>query len=183
MKRLISTCVLVTALLASCSDAGDSRGFWYYLNERYQLIQVADLGSEAPNAHAYLSLFEKHDYGDFKKQFDIERSVLEFRVRVEDSRPIGFGFVHLYKANVSEPVVNLDVNGYRFSVLSYQFGSYYCPDFSSTEPFYCGLREYIRFRLPVPIGVENETKLLTFEYTKIFEYEYPKEFKDLTWLL
>jgi len=183
MKRLISTCILVTALLASCSDAGDSRGFWYYLNERYQLHQVADLGSESPDAHAYFSLFKEQYYGDFINQFDIEKSVLEFRVKVEDAKPIGFGFVRLYKLNVSEPIVNIDAKGYRFSVLDYQFGSYLCSDFSSTEPFYCGLREYIRFRLPVIVGTENETKLLTFEYTKIFEYEYPKEFKDLTWLL
>lgn len=183
MRRFFLLPALVPLALASCADAGDSRSFSYYLNERYQLRQLADLGDETPFSHAYFSQYSKHETGDFVNWFDKERSVLELRVKVENGRPFGYGFVQLFRKDSDSPVLNLEVLDYHTTVLSYQGGSFFCSSFDEKEPLYFALREWVRFRVPFYIDYEQTTRLLTFEYSKILDYPYPEEFKDLTWLL
>lgn len=173
---------LVLPFLISCSDAGDKRSFYYFLNEEYRMTECADMGAEMPNSHPYFSQFNK-DKVYYTQYFDTTKSLLELRVEVDNmNKPHGYGFIKLYKKNGLE-VINLDVKSYIGIKHDYQWGSFKYDELSKDEKIYFLSKECVRFRYSVYIEEEDKEVLITFGYNLGKTYEYPEQFKDLSWLV
>lgn len=168
--------------MSSCADSGNRREFYFFLNEQYRMTECADMKNEMPNDHAYFSQFSK-DKVMYTQYFDTTKSILELRVEVDQyNKPHGYGFIELYDKKGNE-LINIIIDDYWAWKLDYHWGAFIYDEFSETESIYFLARENVRFRYPIYIEEEGKEVLITFGYNLNKMYEYPEQFKDLSWMV
>jgi|GEM_PF-2036944 len=181
--RLALTFIVLSSLsLIACSFTENRRDFYYFCNERYTLSDCEDMGVEMPNNHAFFSQFDNYKTHNYIEIFDKKNSYLELRVEVVDNKPHGFGFINLFSKDGSS-ILSIEIDDYWCYRIDYQWGSFYYPSFSKDERIYVFGHNCVRFRYPIYIESEGKEVLMTFDYIYSLGYDYPEEFKDLSWMV
>lgn len=180
MKKLLfkfSVLLLSTCCFSSCSKTTIRRK--NYLSGHYLLTDAATIKDGTPIYDPYFAKIKKIE--KVKNKFDLNNSVFNFHVKVENGKAIGYGdYTIAAKENLFE---NITGNFEYYCKFTNVYGEALVMS-EETKPEYFGRQQYRKpdwwFRTEIKIP-EISSDIILLEFTFKEAFESPEEFNHQVW--